>query len=170
MSRLLLALLCQCAVIAAAHADSVARLAAQPAVRRALDALETAEPATIRDQIALCEIPAPPFGEAKRAEHYRELLVAAGLAHVRIDAVGNVIGEHAGSERGPVLVLAAHLDTVFPDGTDLTVSRAGAILKGPGIGDDCRGLAVSLAVGARSGWCSSPSHSPASLAGLTEGK
>lgn len=131
---------------AVARAEPVAELAAKPAVRSALEALRLAEPETIREQIALCEIPAPPFGEAKRAERYRELLAAAGLDHVRIDAIGNVLGEHAGSGHGPVLVLAAHLDTVFPAGTDVNVGRTGAVLKGPGIGDDCRGLAVILAV------------------------
>jgi acetylornithine deacetylase/succinyl-diaminopimelate desuccinylase-like protein len=69
-----------------------------------------------------------------------------GLANVRVDAGGNVIGELPGRAARPNLVLSAHLDTVFPEGTDVTVSREGAVLKGPGIGDDCRGLAVLLAV------------------------
>jgi len=69
-----------------------------------------------------------------------------GLKNVRVDKVGNVLGERPGKGSSPVLVLAAHLDTVFPEGTDVKVKREGSILKGPGIGDDCRGLAVILAV------------------------
>src|SRR5262249_50202312 len=60
--------------------------------------------------------------------------------------VGNVIGERPGAGGGATLVLAAHLDTVFPEGTDVKVKRNGSILSGPGIGDDCRGLGVILAV------------------------
>ncbi len=65
---------------------------------------------------------------------------------MRIDSIGNVIAERPGVGGGPVVVIAAHLDTVFPEGTDVRVQRQGALLKGPGIGDDCRGLAVLLAV------------------------
>jgi acetylornithine deacetylase/succinyl-diaminopimelate desuccinylase-like protein len=70
---------------------------------------------------------------------------------VRIDSVGNVIGERAGRvQDGPTVVISGHLDTVFPEGTDVKVKRdtagGGARLTAPGIGDDCRGLAVLLAV------------------------
>lgn len=69
-----------------------------------------------------------------------------GLENVRIDKAGNVIGVRPGASAHPNLVMAAHLDTVFPEGTDVKVTREGALLKGPGIGDDCRGLAVLLGV------------------------
>ncbi|MGV3516817.1 M20/M25/M40 family metallo-hydrolase, partial [Luteitalea sp.] len=69
-----------------------------------------------------------------------------GLAKVRIDAVGNVIGERPGTAAGPHLVYSAHLDTVFPAGTPVKVTRTGTRLRGPGITDDCRGLAVLLGV------------------------
>ena len=65
---------------------------------------------------------------------------------MHIDKAGNVIGTRAGAAAHPNLVLAAHLDTVFPEGTDVKVTRDGTVLKGPGIGDDCRGLAVMLGV------------------------
>jgi tripeptide aminopeptidase len=117
-----------------------------PQVRRALEYLKTAETDTINDQIKACEIPAPPFQEQKRAGHFKQLFTELGLKNVRIDGIGNVIGERPGASGGPTLVLAAHLDTVFPEGTDVKVKRAGSILSGPGIGDDCRGLAVILAV------------------------
>ncbi|MFN9424229.1 M28 family peptidase, partial [Gemmatimonas sp.] len=65
---------------------------------------------------------------------------------MRIDKEGNVIGEVRGARPGPTLMLAGHLDTVFPEGTDVRVKREGTKLIAPGIGDDCRGLAVVLAV------------------------
>jgi acetylornithine deacetylase/succinyl-diaminopimelate desuccinylase-like protein len=69
-----------------------------------------------------------------------------GLQNVRVDKAGNVLGDYAGAAPRPHLVLAAHLDTVFPEGTDVKVKRDGNVLKGPGIGDDCRGLAVMVAI------------------------
>ena len=65
---------------------------------------------------------------------------------VHVDSIGNVIAERPGTGGGPAVVLAAHLDTVFPEETDVRVTRQGTLLTGPGIGDDCRGLAVLLAV------------------------
>ena len=118
----------------------------EPAVRSAVEAARQLEPDVVADQIALCEIPAPPFGEAARAAAYRDRFAALGLTDVRVDAVGNVLGVRAGRQPHPHLVLSAHLDTVFPAETDVTVTRDGAVLKGSGIGDDCRGLAVLLGV------------------------
>ena len=122
------------------------RQLATPAVQAAVEAARRLEPDVVAEQIALCEIPAPPFGEAARAAAYRDRFIERGLTDVRIDAVGNVLGVRAGRQPHPHLVLSAHLDTVFPVGTDVTVTREGAVLKGPGIGDDCRGLAVLLGV------------------------
>ncbi len=118
----------------------------QPAVQRALEYLRDTEPETLENQVAICEIAAPPFHEAERAEEYQRRLAELGLEKVRIDAVGNAIGERPGVGDGPTVVLSAHLDTVFPPGTDVTVTREGEVLSGPGIGDDCRGLTVVLAV------------------------
>ena len=126
--------------------DEVARLSASVSVRRALERARRAEPDTIREQIRLCEVPAPPFGEAARASAYAEAMRGAGLANVRIDAEGNVLGERPGRSPRPHLVLSAHLDTVFPKDVPVQVRREGTRLHGPGIGDDCRGLAVVLAV------------------------
>ena len=122
------------------------RLLATPGVRAPVDAAIELEAAVVADQIALCEIPAPPFQEQTRAEAFRARLTALGLEHVRIDAVGNVLGERPGRHARPHLVFSAHLDTVFPEGTDVSVTRDGDVLHGPGIGDDCRGLAVVLGV------------------------
>jgi tripeptide aminopeptidase len=117
-----------------------------PVVRQALDYLASTEPRTIEEQVAICEIPAPPFLEQRRAEDYVRRFRELGFSDVRIDAEGNVIAERPGEPGEPVVVLSGHLDTVFPEGTDVSVTREGSVLKGPGIGDDCRGLAVVLAV------------------------
>lgn len=123
-----------------------ARLLEQPAVAAAVRAADALEPWVIEQQIALCEIPAPPFKEQARAEAFRDALQALGLQRVRIDEVGNVRADRLGTGDGPHLVFSAHLDTVFPEGTDVRVTREGTRLVGPGIGDDCRGLAVVLGV------------------------
>ena len=117
-----------------------------PGVRHALEHAIRIEPQTIEDQVAICEIPAPPFGEGPRAEDYKRRFEEIGLHNVRIDAEGNVIAERPGTGNGPVVVLSGHLDTVFPIETDVTVDRGGSILLGPGISDDCRGLTVLLAI------------------------
>jgi acetylornithine deacetylase/succinyl-diaminopimelate desuccinylase-like protein len=99
----------------------------------------------VSELIALCEIPAPPFKEQARAEAYAKLLRDAGLEGVAIDPEGNALGLWRGTGGGPLLAVAAHLDTVFPEGTDVTVKRSGTRLMAPGIGDDTRGLAFLLA-------------------------
>jgi acetylornithine deacetylase/succinyl-diaminopimelate desuccinylase-like protein len=100
---------------------------------------------TLEQQISICEIPAPPFKEQARAEEFRRRLVALGYPDARIDSVGNVIAR-IGRGNGPRVMLAGHLDTVFPEGTDVKTTRTGDRIAGPGIGDDCRGLAVVLTV------------------------
>ena len=127
-------------------ADDVTDLLTQSDVKSAIDAVRANEPDVVRDQIRLCQIPAPPFHEGARAQAMKTAFEQAGLANVRLDRVGNVLGHRPGVASRPHLVVAAHLDTVFPEGTDVRVARDGSRLKGPGIGDDCRGLAVLLAV------------------------
>jgi tripeptide aminopeptidase len=151
MNRLFVAALAFLLVpgLAVAQQDAAnlgARLMQNAAIRTALDAIRASEPQTIEDQIRVCEVEAPPFKEAKRAQLYAQMFRDIGLQNVRIDKEGNVLGEKRGSALRPHLVFAAHLDTVFPEGTNVTVKREGAILRAPGIGDDCRGLAVVLAV------------------------
>jgi len=116
-----------------------------PALARALALLKADNAWTLQKQTALCEIPAPPFKEQLRGVAFRKELIALGYADAHIDDVGNVIAEVQGASKGPTVLIAGHLDTVFPEGTDVTVKRDGARLTGPGIGDDCRGLAVVLA-------------------------
>ena len=114
-------------------------------VRAALATIKADNAWTLDQQQSICQIPAPPFKEARRGEEYRRRLTALGLRNVRIDSVGNVIAERPGTGGGPTVVIAGHLDTVFPEGTDVTVKRTGTRMAAPGIGDDCRGLAVVLA-------------------------
>src|SRR5688500_17990585 len=122
------------------------RLLQDASIKAAIEAVRASEPQTIEDQIRLCQVEAPPFKEAKRAQLYAQMFRDVGLINVRIDKEGNVLGDKRGTQPKPTLVFSAHLDTVFPEGTNVAVKREGTILRGPGIGDDCRGLAVVLAV------------------------
>jgi tripeptide aminopeptidase len=99
----------------------------------------------VDELVTLAEIPAPPFKEQARAKAFLDMLRRAGLADVEMDAEGNAMGVRKGSGGGMVAVLA-HLDTVFPEGTDVKVKREGTRLSAPGVGDNTRGLAVLLAV------------------------
>lgn len=99
---------------------------------------------TIAELIRITEVPAPPFKEQARAVLLEQLFRAHGLADVRIDGIGNVTGLRRGSGGGSLLVVAAHLDTVFPEGTLVKVRREGTRLHAPGIGDDSLGLAALL--------------------------
>lgn len=126
--------------------DVGARLMRDASVRAAVAAARDDEALTLEDQVRLCEIPAPPFKETARGKVYADDFRKLGLKNVRIDKQGNVLGERPGLAARPHLVFSAHLDTVFPEGTDVKVKRDGAVLRGPGIGDDCRGLAVVLGV------------------------
>ena len=115
-------------------------------VRALVQALREGDDTTLDTQVELTEIPAPPFGEEKRAERMAVLFADAGLVSVEIDDTGNVSGWRGGTSAGPPLVVTAHLDTVFPAGTDVAVTREGPLLRGPGISDDGRGLAALVAL------------------------
>jgi len=117
---------------------------AAPAIRQLLDAVQADHPRTIDDLKLLTEIEAPPFKEQKRAEAFLARLKALGLSDARIDSEGNVIGLRKGTGNGPKLMISAHLDTVFPAGTDVKVKERDGKLYAPGISDDTRGLAVLL--------------------------
>src|SRR5262245_17325280 len=119
----------------------VADLLARADVKAALAAARTMEPQTIDTQVRFSEIPAPPFKETARGEEVRRTFQQLALRNVRVDRAGNVIGERPGASPRPHVVGAAHLDTVFPEGTPVKVRREGPVLHGPGIGDDSRGLA-----------------------------
>jgi acetylornithine deacetylase/succinyl-diaminopimelate desuccinylase-like protein len=96
------------------------------------------------EQIRICEIPAPPFKEQERARYFASRFVELGLQDVHTDSEGNVIGFYRGRLEQPLLVLSAHLDTVFPEGTDVRVRKIGNRLCAPGIADDVSGLAALI--------------------------
>ncbi|MDB5689621.1 MAG: peptidase [Sphingomonas bacterium] len=139
----------QAAPPAATPADAriVRGIAAKPAFRAAVKALEQEHDAWVANIIALTEIPAPPFKEAARATAYAEMFRKAGLTDVEIDAEGNVLGLRKGTRPGgKLVVVSAHLDTVFPEGTPVKVRRDGERLYAPGVGDDSTGLATQLSL------------------------
>lgn len=125
------------------------------AVKRIVDSAEFKRATTfiegdyerfVRELIALNEIPAPPFKEAARAKAFLAMLKESGLSDVEMDAEGNAMGVRKGAGAGPMLAVVAHLDTVFPEGTNVKVKREGTRLHAPGIGDNTRGAALMLAV------------------------
>lgn len=118
-----------------------------PGFRKAMATLDREHDRIVADTITLTEIPAPPFKEQKRAEAYMAMLKAHGLTDVEMDAEGNVMGlrRGTGAAGGPLVLIAAHLDTVFPEGTNVKVRRDGTRLYAPGVGDDTHSLAVLLA-------------------------
>ena len=126
--------------------DEIQVLADKPSVKKALAMLEAQEPWTVKNMRMLTEIPAPPFMEQKRGRAYADLLRTAGADSVWTDEVGNVLALRRGKSRKKKVVLEAHLDTVFPEDTDVKVKQKGDTLYAPGIGDDTRGLAMVLTV------------------------
>jgi acetylornithine deacetylase/succinyl-diaminopimelate desuccinylase-like protein len=134
------------ATIEPQYVDEVDALAETPIMRRAFDEIIALEPRTQEELIMLTEIPAPPFMEEERAATYREMLQAAGADSTWIDEEGNVLALRRGQSGSRTVALGAHLDTVFPEGTDVTVEARGDTLYAPGIGDDARGLMVVLTV------------------------
>ena len=124
---------------------AASRTLENPAYRAAAEVLDREYDRFVTELIALTEIPAPPFKEAARADAFMRLALASGLTDVEKDEEGNVLAMRTGAG-GPLLVVAAHLDTVFPEGTDVTVRRDGTRLSAPGIGDDAQGVASLLAL------------------------
>ena len=145
-----LALACAALALAGPAAQGtdplVARILGSPQFKDARAFIRADYDRFVRELIALTEIPAPPFKEQRRAEAFLQALRAAGLSSVEMDAEGNVMGVRKGAGPPAMLALVAHLDTVFPEGTDVTVKRAGTRLAAPGIGDNTRGLALMLAL------------------------
>lgn len=115
-------------------------------VRKAFAFFETHHLAITDEHIRICRIPAPPFGEAERAAYLCERFRSLNLIDVRTDAEGNAVGLRRGRALKPLLVVSAHLDTVFPADTDFTVHVDDRILRAPGIADDGCGLAALVAI------------------------
>ena len=128
------------------HAETtIQRIFESDAFHRAAEVLASEHERTVEDIVRLTEIEAPSFHETVRAQTWHDMAQAHGLTDLEIDAEGNVTGMRRGIGNGPLICVAAHLDTVFPAGTDVKVRREGSKLFAPGIGDDTRSLAVLLA-------------------------
>ena len=119
-----------------------------PSAKAALEQALAEVDRAMTEQVELCEIPSPTFAETERAKNIVERMKAYGLTDVTIDPIGNVVGKRPGKGPAPrpILALGAHMDTVFPAGTDVTVKKEGNIYRAPGIGDNCSGLRCLLQV------------------------
>ncbi len=124
----------------------ITRLLQDPAVQAAMEHIEATDERTIADLIRLTEVPAPPFMEEARGAVFLEMLTEAGVDTAYVDRVGNVIGVRRGVTGSATLAIAAHLDTVFPEGTDVSTTVRGDTILAPGVADDTRGLAALLAL------------------------
>jgi len=129
-----------------APAGTIRQLASLPEVAQALRFFETNAVAITEEQIRICSVPATPFAEQQRAEYLAERFRELGLHDVSIDEEGNCLGLFRGRAATPLIIVSAHLDTVFANGTDFTVRRQGECLYGPGIADDGCGLAALIAI------------------------
>jgi tripeptide aminopeptidase len=127
-------------------ATGVENLLTQPAVQQGIAFLKADHALTLQEQKAITEIPAPPFQESERSAYYLQRLRELGLVDAKVDDVGNVYGRHRGAGSGPTVLIAAHLDTVFPAGTDVSVKEKDGRLYAPGISDNGRGLAEVLSI------------------------
>ncbi|MEL0318235.1 MAG: M20/M25/M40 family metallo-hydrolase [Flavobacteriaceae bacterium] len=113
-------------------------------IKAAFERIALLDPTTLKRHIELTEIEAPPFKEARRAKVFADYFKTLGMDSVWIDTEGNVLGLLQGSEGDRTVALDAHLDTVFPEGTEVKVRIENDTLYAPGIGDDTRGLSMLL--------------------------
>jgi len=131
----------------AASAPTVETILAHPRVVKTLEDIKADDDRAFAEQKRITEIPAPPYKEKLRAEYYQKRMQELGFKDASIDSEGNVIALRKGTGGGrPKLVVSAHLDTVFPEGTDVTVKEKDGAILAPGIGDDSRGLAALLSL------------------------
>jgi acetylornithine deacetylase/succinyl-diaminopimelate desuccinylase-like protein len=126
--------------------QSAAELMSHIEVVRALRFFETQADKITEEQIRICSVPASPFGEHERAEYLRQKFSELQLTETEIDAEGNCLGLIRGASLKPLVVVSAHLDTVFSKDTDFTVVKRDHKLFAPGIADDGCGLAALIAL------------------------
>jgi len=122
----------------------ISKLLCDKSVQRAFDFIDSSAPRFTAEHIRICEIPAPPFKEQERGRYFASRFAELALSDVHIDSIGNVIGFYRGESEDPLLVLSAHLDTVFPENTDVIVRSVGSRYYAPGIADDVAGLAALI--------------------------
>jgi tripeptide aminopeptidase len=128
------------------YQKEIDKLVKNKRIQQAFAIIDELEPLTYKNLVELTEISAPPFMEQNRAERYSDMLKEAGADNVWIDEVGNVLALRKGKDSSKTIALDAHLDTVFPEGTDVRVRMVGDTLYAPGVGDDTRGLVMVLTV------------------------
>jgi acetylornithine deacetylase/succinyl-diaminopimelate desuccinylase-like protein len=116
----------------------------RPDVQKALHSVDERATGIVDEWIRLVETPAPSGKEQVRAKYIRAEMEKLGLSEIRTDDIFNVSGVRKGTGGGPSVVFAAHMDTVFPESTDLKVKREGDILRAPGVGDDTSNLMAVL--------------------------
>ena len=116
----------------------------KPEIVQAFKSVDERADAIVEEWIRLVEIPAPSTKEHARAKYIRAEMEKLGLTDIRTDTMSNVSGVRKGTGGGPTVVFAPHLDTVFPEATDLKVKREGDILRAPGVGDDTSNLMATL--------------------------
>jgi len=116
----------------------------RPDVRAAMQSVDTRAGAIVDEWIKIVEIPAPSGKEQARTEYIRAEMQRVGLTDIRTDDIHNVSGVRKGTGGGPTVVFAAHMDTVFPAGTSVQVTREGNILHAPGVGDDTANLMATF--------------------------
>lgn len=132
--------------IVGVYKSTMTSLKTDPKILAAFEAIKGHRDQNNLDMVELTEIPAPPFGEETRAKRVAEMYREAGLTDVIIDEVGNVIGRRPGRTGAKTIAIGAHIDTVFPIETDVTVRREGDTYIAPGIGDNTRGIVVQLSL------------------------
>ncbi|MBL7874702.1 MAG: M20/M25/M40 family metallo-hydrolase [Cyclobacteriaceae bacterium] len=128
------------------YTREIDKLAKNKKIQDAFESIKNQDARNRKDLIMLTEIEAPPFMEEVRAKVFADMLREAGADSVWIDNVGNVLALRKGKNRSRTVALDAHLDTVFPKGTDVKVRTKGDTLFAPGIGDDTRALIVIASV------------------------
>ncbi len=133
-------------VVQKKYTKQIAKLVKNKKVQSAYKIIDEIDEQTIKDMIQLTEVIAPPFKETERGLLFKKMIEEAGADKVWVDKVGNVLALRKGKTSSKLIALDAHLDVVFPEGTDVTVKKVGDTLKAPGIGDDTRGLSMVIAV------------------------
>jgi acetylornithine deacetylase/succinyl-diaminopimelate desuccinylase-like protein len=128
------------------ESSSIQALLRAEQTRQAFRFIDEANATIDEELIRICEIPAPPFGESARAAYVRQRFEQLGMPVVRTDDEGNVIAERPGMSSEPLVIVSAHLDTVFPEGTDVSVKREGGRLSAPGISDNTCGIVSLIAL------------------------
>jgi len=128
------------------YRQEIKKLNRQKKVKKAMSFIENDGSHTLEQHIYLTEIPAPPFKEDKRAKAFASMLESLSMDSVWMDKVGNVLALRKGTEGDRTVALDGHLDTVFPEGTDVKVRMNGDTLFAPGISDDTRALANILCI------------------------